>query len=86
MVKKAFEAIYEKGILRPLSPLALMEGTTVRLSLEEQELQEHCNEDLLEQLAEAAQAADLLYPGPILAYEAAAQLQEFFEQSKEKSR
>ncbi len=85
MVKKAFEAIYENGILRPFSPLALRNGTKVRLSLEEQELQEHPNEALLEQIAEAAQAADPLYPGPILAYEAAAQLQEFIEQSKEKS-
>jgi len=83
MVEKVFDAVYENGVLRPLSPLPLAEGEKVRFSLEGQEPISHSDEVLLQQLAEAVEGADPRIPGPIEAYETAAQLQKFLEQAQE---
>ena len=84
MVKKAFEVVYENGVLRPLSPLPLTEGQQVRISFEKQEEQQ-LDDTLLKQLVVAAEATPSNLPGPILAYEAAEQLQAFLDKTKEES-
>lgn len=43
MARRRVEAIYEQGLLRPLSPLALREGTRISLVVESVEK----NEDIL---------------------------------------
>ena len=83
MAKKAFEAVYENGVLRPLSSLPLVEGERVRISFEKEEVA--LEKELLQKLAMAAEAMDPQIPGPIEAYETARQLQEFLEKTKEEA-
>ena len=83
MVEKVFDAIYENGVLRPLSPLPLTDGEKVRFALHEEHTQKSSEKALLQQLTKAAQAVEFRPTGPLEAYEAAEQLQKFLEKTKE---
>jgi predicted DNA-binding antitoxin AbrB/MazE fold protein len=58
-------AVYENGILRPLSPLPLPSGSTVRLQIlaEESATEEPATEG--EQIIQSLVAAGLLTPAPL---------------------
>jgi predicted DNA-binding antitoxin AbrB/MazE fold protein len=63
-MSKIITAVYENGILRPLSPLPLLPGSTVRLQVlaEEPATEEPANEE--EQIIQSLVAAGVLTPPP----------------------
>lgn len=63
-MSKIITAVYENGVLRPLSPVPLLPGSTVRLQVlvEEPATEEPANEE--EQIIQSLVAAGVLTPPP----------------------